>query len=243
MHYLYLAIDIATIFFPFAFSFEKKICFYKRWKYLLPAIIMTAIPFLIWDHFYTTWSVWGFNDKYITGVKFFNLPIEEILFFFTIPYACMFIYEYLNKILGDAKKSFFDRYQTAISTGTVVICLTLFIIHFNQIYTSVICFVLVLLLCIQTFIIKAGYMGKYWRFFVVMLIPFFIVNSVLTGTGIPGSVFWYNKDSIMNFRLGTIPLEDLFFSLALMLINISVYEWFKRSNRKFLTRKASRLRF
>ena len=90
--YYYLLIDFFTILVPFLYSFDKRAYFYKWWPKLFPALLFGGIPFLIWDHYFTVKGVWSFNDKYITGIKLFELPIEEILFFIVVPYACLFIY-------------------------------------------------------------------------------------------------------------------------------------------------------
>lgn len=222
-NYLYLMINVGTILFPFLFSFEKKVAFYKSWKYIFPAILLTAVPFIIFDNYYTSRGIWGFNQEYVLGINIFNLPLEEILFFFTIPYACLFIYVGLNKVFPS--NGFFDSYKNIISIGMMILCLILGIIFLNRAYTSVICVAVVVFLAIHTFILKSNYMGRFWRFFTVQLVPFIIVNGILTGL-LGKSVFWYNEDSIISFRILTIPVEDLFFSLAMMLMNISLYEYF-----------------
>ena len=80
-HYTYLVLDIASVLFPLALSFDKKVAFYKLWKYLFPAMVISGAFFILWDVLFTAQGVWGFNPKYITGINVFNLPIEEVLFF------------------------------------------------------------------------------------------------------------------------------------------------------------------
>ena len=58
---LYMIIDLASISIPLLFSFHPRIQFVKEWKYALPAIILAAIPYLIWDEWFTADGIWGFN--------------------------------------------------------------------------------------------------------------------------------------------------------------------------------------
>jgi lycopene cyclase domain-containing protein len=53
--------------------------------------------------------------------------------------------------------------------------------------------------------------------YVVILVPFFIVNGVLTGTGLSEAVVWYNDTQNFGVRLGTIPLEDTVYNLGMLL--------------------------
>lgn len=228
--YLYLIINIGTILFPFIFSFEKGVAYYRWWKYLIPAFLITATLFLIWDHFFTIWGVWGFSETYTTGIRLGVLPLEEILFFFTVPYASIFIYAFVNRFWPNA--GFFDRYHKQISIGILAIASIVMIAHYDKAYTALNCGYAIVLISAQLFFIKGNYMGQFYRFYLWHLIPFFIVNGLLTGTGITDEVVWYNNQENLGIRLGTIPVEDSLYSLSLMLMNITLIEYFKSKSQK-----------
>ena len=57
-------------------------------------------------------------------------------------------------------------------------------------------------------------MGKLGLMWLVHLLPFFTINGVLTAL----PIVWYNDNENLGIRLGTVPLEDAFYSLLLLLI-------------------------
>ena len=71
------------------------------------------------------------------------------------------------------------------------------------------------------------WMGKLFSVYPVLLIPFFIVNGILTGTGLAEPVVWYNNAENLGIRLITIPVEDIFYGFELILLNIFIYELIK----------------
>ena len=70
---------------------------------------------------------------------------------------------------------------------------------------------------------KLRFMFRFYRAYLVALIPFYIVNGFLTAIPI---VIYNNKENL-SFRVGTIPFEDHFYLMSLLLMNIYLYEWFK----------------
>jgi len=90
--YTYLLINFLSVIFPLILSFDSRVRYYRSWKFIWPGLFLTGILFLAWDIFFTVKSVWSFNPNYILGINFFRLPLEEILFFLTIPFSCIFIY-------------------------------------------------------------------------------------------------------------------------------------------------------
>ena len=93
--YLYLGILLFAISYPLAQSFEHRIRYASQWKYLFPALVVTAAFFIVWDVWFTNLGVWEFNTRYVLGFFFLDLPIEEWLFFFIVPFSSVFIYEVL----------------------------------------------------------------------------------------------------------------------------------------------------
>lgn len=67
----YLLINFLTIIFPLILSFDKKVQFYKKWKFVWPGLMITGLLYLIWDYIFTFNQVWSFNENYIIGVRFF----------------------------------------------------------------------------------------------------------------------------------------------------------------------------
>ena len=229
-HYLYLTIDFLSLLFPFAFSFYPKADFSKKWKYLIPALLAGAIPFISWDIYFTSLGIWSFNPKYISGIYLFNLPVEEALFFFCIPYACVFTYEAISFFFK--KKIIADLTSNFISDVFIFGSLILGAVYNNRWYTSVTFFSLAIFMLALRRIWKVDYLGKFFFAFTFILIPFFFVNGILTGTGLDEPVVWYNNHENMGIRIGTIPLEDVFYGLLLLLINISVFEFLSSKNKK-----------
>ena len=60
------------------------------------------------------------------------------------------------------------------------------------------------------FLLDAAWLPLFFITYFVHLVPFFIVNSILTGTFTDKPIVWYNNTETLSVRIGTIPLEDFF---------------------------------
>lgn len=223
----YLLIDIGAFIVPFIFSFHPKIKFYQEWSAFWSGNFIITLLFLIWDIVYTKMGVWGFNEHYILGIKLFNLPIEEVLFFICIPYASIFTYHCF--------KLFYPKILSfRVSGFSVILIITLFmvgVLNISKIYTSV-TFILLALLVADFSIDGLKWMPAFYFMYVIILLPFFIVNGILTGTGIDSPVVWYDNSENLGIRILTIPFEDIFYGMLLLLLNTFAFESFKKKHGK-----------
>ncbi len=132
-HYTYFLILAVSLAGPLALSFDKKVAFYKKWKYLFPAMIVPCLFYIAWDIFFTSKGVWWFNGDYITGIKIINLPVEEVLFFVIVPYCCLFIYECVRCYFPGLK----NKKQADVILQTLAVVLFIFGIFFITVTTPV----------------------------------------------------------------------------------------------------------
>jgi lycopene cyclase domain-containing protein len=219
-HYTYLLILAASLAGPLCLSFDRKVAFYKNWKYLFPALVFPGLLYIAWDIYFTYKGVWNFNDHYIIGQKMVNLPLEEVLFFFLIPYCFVFVYECVRSYFPGIRGS---QPAKAFLCSLAVILLVGAIAYHKKYYTSWAC------LLTGAFIVLIYLSGKMFRSFEgnsflvaygLILIPFLVVNSWLTSL----PVVRYDDAEILDFRIIRIPVEDTLYGLLLFLMVICFYE-------------------
>lgn len=221
---LYLILNIASISIPLIYSFEKKMRFIKLWKQVFSAITITAIIFLIWDVIFTKNGVWGFNPAYLTGIDIINLPIEEWLFFFCIPYASIFIHYAFQHFLPNKRLT--DNLTKTITIVFLLILIPTVILNTDKDYTFY-NFLLLIIILLYSLIKKEKELPVFYLTFLIILIPFLIVNGILTGSFIDEQVVWYNNAENLGIRVGTIPIEDFGYAFSMLYMSIILIEKFK----------------
>jgi lycopene cyclase domain-containing protein len=225
MDSLYLWLNIGSLSIPFLYSFHPKLKLYKKWKYMFPSIVIMMFFFIPWDIVFTANAYWGFNPDYLTGFYIVNLPIEEWLFFVCIPYACIFthyalLYYFPNMRLGQKATSY-------ASYGLITIFIILVITFYDRWYPLInFGYAIVLLSLVLRY--QKALLQKYFLTFLVMLVPFFIVNGVLTGSFIEEQIVWYDNTQNMSVRMFTIPVEDSVYAFTMILTPLVLTEFFER---------------
>lgn len=227
--YLYLAINFLSVIVPLLASFYPKAPFYQKWRFLFPAILLPGLLFLVWDEFFTSIGVWGFNDRYVTGLAVGHIPLEEILFFICIPYACVFTFFALQQLVP---KDYLKPYHRSISLILIVALLIIGVIYIQRAYTATTFLLLAAFIAFEEYYRKAVYISRFYLTYMIILIPFFIVNGILTGSFIEQEVVWYNNEHNLGVRLGTIPIEDTFYGMLLLMMNVSLFTHLEKKGSK-----------
>ncbi len=218
---LYLLLDLFTLSFPLIRSWDKKLSYHKKWKAVFPSLLIVGIVFLIWDILFTKAGIWGFNPTYLLGLELINLPIEEWLFFLVVPFACLFIYEAtLYYIPARPLRKVSPPFFIFLAIFLIVIGL----LNIDKIYTSLTFLSTAVFIFFHLLVIKRSYLDRFLIGYLFSLVPFLLVNGVLTGTFIPGEIVWYNNDENLGIRLSTIPVEDAIYLLLYLMSIITIYE-------------------
>jgi len=220
--YTYLLVNLICLIIPFLASFYPKHAFYKNWKHFFKANIIVATLFIIWDYFFTKTGVWGFNPEYLTGFYIANLPIEEIIFFIAIPYACVFTYFAFHYLI---KKNPLEKIHNIITNLLIVFLLLIAILNFSKLYTSIT--LLSMSLFLMYLKLKKTDLSYHYLSYLFILPFFFISNGVLTGSFFVEPIVWYNDLENLGIRISNIPIEDSIYGMLLIFMNIELYNFFK----------------
>lgn len=226
MKFTYLLINLLTVIFPVALSFDRRVAFFKSWKLIWPGLLITGLLFLGWDILFTVKGVWSFNPRYVIGLSLFGLPVEEMLFFVTVPFSCLFIYACLSYYVRWRMKS-----TMIVSVNIAGVCMASLFLYHDKLYTLVTFSLLLTVTVLLQFVFKVKWLDRFYLAYLVMLIPFYIVNGILTSW----PVVLYNNTENMGIRIGTIPLEDHFYLMTLLLMNTGFFEYFKSKSNPAMT--------
>ena len=226
--FYYLFVNLACISIPLIASFYKSYPFYKSWKYFFKANLIVSFLFIIHDIYFTSIEVWGFNQDYLINFFIFNLPLEEVLFFICIPYACVFTYFVFSKYVPD--NFIHVIFYKAILNFLILLTLLSSIINYDYLYTS---FTSVFLFLTLIFVkLKKIDIRKALLSYIAILPFFFLSNGLLTGSFIEEPIVWYNHNENLDLRMFTIPVEDIFYGFLLIISNCLLFDYFKYGNIK-----------
>lgn len=221
---LYFYILLFSIAVPLLYTIFFK-DFIIHWKYFTISTVLVAVFFLIWDFYFTTIGVWSFNYDYCLGIELLGMPLEEWLFFLIIPFCSLFIHYCAITVNPNFK--FNKKASFYLTITLIVLVFTVAIANSNKYYTAVNFSILAMVLSLGLLFFRT-YLQEFYASFIVILIPFFIVNGILTGSFIETPIVSYNNLENLGIRLFTIPVEDIGYAFSMLFGNLMIFETLKK---------------
>ncbi|MCL1670880.1 lycopene cyclase domain-containing protein [Elizabethkingia ursingii] len=222
--YTYLLINFFTIIICFIASFDRRIRFNRFFGIFLLSSTIVAIPFILWDVWFTKMGVWWFDTKYTLGIIIAGLPLEEWLFFFCIPFSCVFTYFCLDKFFNF---SWVGALNNVIVFLSFILLTVSALLYYERTYTLVTALITLLTVFYLHFIAKSEWIGQATFTYLILMPGFFAVNGILTGSVIESPVVNYNPNEFLGIRIFTIPVEDAVYGYSQFLLNIYFFKLFK----------------
>ncbi|MFV0220617.1 lycopene cyclase domain-containing protein [Empedobacter falsenii] len=224
MSYTYILILFFTIIICFISSFDSRILFHRHFGAFFKAALVVAVPFIAWDIWFTAKGVWWFNTDYTLGFVIGGLPIEEWLFFICIPFSCVFTYFCFDKFF---KLDWLSSFNNLIVFFSLIVCSIVALLYYDRIYTLLTAVITFVVLFYLHFVRRVDWIGKASFVFTILMLGFFPVNGILTGTGLESPIVNYNPDDFLGIRMGTIPIEDAVYGYTQFLLVLYFFKQFK----------------
>ncbi len=218
----YLLFNLVILSGPVFLSFLEPTYFLHRWKAAWWSVAIVALPYLAWDS-WVTGSHWFFNERYTLPFRVGGLPLGEILFFFGVPFACLFSWETLFKPTPRPVCVEWLRWSRRVGMFSLV-PLGIALYAGGKQYTGLVCFALAGAVWFDGWIESdLLLMPRFYGFLLFVLCLTAVFNGYLTAR----PIVTYGRAFQLDVRVGTIPLEDFFYGISHVLWCGALFEWLK----------------
>lgn len=199
-------------------TFAPKVYYFRKMKSLAFSIAVVSGLFVMWDVIASRRGDWIFNEKYIEGTGLLGLPLEEILFFITVPYSCLFLYETFRTYIKE-KPFPYNKYVYGI---LAILCLAGALVFIERTYTATVLIVSATVFASAMFCFKDIFASNlYWLYMVVCTVLFALFNHLLTSL----PVVIYSQNAITGVRIASIPIEDFLYNFTLLSLYLIFYHF------------------
>ena len=218
----YLLFNLIIILGPLLYSFDRRVTFVNQWWNVARSVIIPMAVFILWDAL-VTGRHWWFNPHYTSEMRLLNLPLGEWLFFITVPFACLFVWECLAAYLPDPQLPRAGQISKwlllAAPAGILVFAA-------GKEYTGLVLIAMggvgaLDLLLGQSLFAR----GRTYMFLGTVTLQTLIFNGYLTAR----PVVLYGESYQLGFRILSIPIEDFFYGFSYLLFCVLLFEFVKAS--------------
>ena len=220
MKFEYLLFNLIVIVGPVGLQLNHEIRHISYWRLKLFTNGIVMIPYIIWDVLVTD-SHWWFNEAYTLDFRLLGLPIEEWLFFITVPFGCLLVWETLPEAKLSMQLKPLRHVRPVLYAALPI---GIWIFSTGRQYTGLVlcCFGLVGLAdtLLRTNLLLQP---KTYLYLAIVAGLILVFNGYLTAR----PVVLYGETYQSGYRILTIPVEDFGYGFTLMLFNTMLYEKMK----------------
>ena len=216
----YLFFNLLVVLGPLVCSFEQRVHYVSRWGMALLTATLVAIPYTFWDML-VVGRHWTFNPQFTLDIHPGGLPPGEWLFFFTVPFACLFVWESICAYRAPNPRSGLRIARYGFYAGFPAAVIVL--IAGREFTAFVALSVAVAALADWAFQTDLLLQPRAYLFLGLVTLLILVCNSYLAGR----PIVFYEDAYRLGLRIGAIPIEDFGYGLGLVLLNAVVYEKLK----------------
>ena len=186
------------------------------WRPALWATLLGAVPFVAWDAA-VVGRHWWFHPERVLGIEVLGLPLEELGFFMVVPLACLVTWEL---VIGGGKARPRGRGR-ALSIAAVFVMVAVVSGFLGREYTALACLGLAGAALLDDALgTQLTAMRAAWLHAAAIVALTTLFNGYLTGR----PIVLYDSNFALGLRVGTVPVEDYAFGLALAWVTTVLYQ-------------------
>ncbi len=190
-------------------------------KYILPAVVFSAIIFLMINIRLAELKVFVYNPNYLSGINWLQYPAEEWVLMPVISLFSFAAYLFTKKRLTS-----FEKPNLFVIVSLVLLVISGLITWFSRqkVYPFSLFLLVTIYLGYTVFRNRFKYhLTSFYLAYLIMIIPFFVLKAAVFSVQliIPDSNF------LIGISLLNMPVEEFAFLFLLMLINITIYEYLR----------------
>ena len=220
MTQIFLYLNLFVFFIPITLAADKKVFVIENIGSLIVPSLVVTVVFSETGVFFAGLKVWEFNPAYLIGITYRQLPLEMYLFYFTSSFAALGIYNYLN---AKFPKNDFQKYSFSLSNLLLGIMVAILFFAYTKWYTATTFTLLFLLILFIEYKNQLRFMYKFYRAFLVCLIPFYISFGILCNV----PIISYKASETIDVNVFNIPFENHFYMMGMLLLGVFLIEVFK----------------
>ena len=222
MKFEYLLFNLVVIAGPILSQFNRQIQHISRWKLKLITSAIVLIPYITWD-ILVTGSHWWFNAAYTLDFRLFGLPIEEWLFFITVPFGCLLVWETLPQTNKATQVKFLRHIRLVLY---IMVLAGPLVFYIGKQYTGLVLFCFGIVGLVDKLLgVDLLLQPKTYLYLAVVFALILVFNGYLTAR----PVVLYGEIYQIGYRIFSIPVEDFGYGFTLMLLNAILYEKLRKT--------------